>query len=85
MLAVGPHDVVLGVSASGSTPYTLGAIDQAKAAGSLTIGLACVPGSEGAVPIVIQVNGPSFLISTPSRLPKVSSSGPLAARACPRA
>jgi N-acetylmuramic acid 6-phosphate etherase len=45
-LPVRPEDVVLGVSASGATPYTLGAIDQAKAAGSLTIGLACVPGSE---------------------------------------
>jgi len=44
--AVGPNDVVLGVSASGATPYTLGSIDQAKAAGSLTIGLACVAGSE---------------------------------------
>ena len=45
-LAVGPIDVVLGVSAGGSTPYTLGAIDRARAAGSLTIGLACVAGSE---------------------------------------
>jgi N-acetylmuramic acid 6-phosphate etherase len=44
--AVGPDDVVLGVSASGATPYTLGAIERAKAASSLTIGLACVAGSE---------------------------------------
>jgi N-acetylmuramic acid 6-phosphate etherase len=40
-LNVGPQDVVLGVSASGSTPYTLGALERAKAAGALTIGVAC--------------------------------------------
>jgi N-acetylmuramic acid 6-phosphate etherase len=40
-LEVGPDDVVLGVSASGSTPYTLGAIQQAKLYGALTIGVAC--------------------------------------------
>jgi N-acetylmuramic acid 6-phosphate etherase len=45
-LTVGPDDVVLGVSASGTTPYTLGSIEQARSAGSLTIGLACVAGSE---------------------------------------
>jgi N-acetylmuramic acid 6-phosphate etherase len=44
--ASGPDDVVLGVSASGATAYTLGAIERARAAGSLTIGLACVAGSE---------------------------------------
>jgi N-acetylmuramic acid 6-phosphate etherase len=45
-LDVGPDDVVLGVSASGATPYTLGSIERAKLAGSLTIGLACVADSE---------------------------------------
>ena len=44
--AVGGKDVVLGVSASGRTPYTLGAIDAAREGGALTIGLACVRGSE---------------------------------------
>jgi N-acetylmuramic acid 6-phosphate etherase len=44
--AVGPRDAVLGVSASGRTPYTLGAIDRAASAGALTIGLACVAESE---------------------------------------
>jgi len=43
---VGPRDVVLGVSASGRTPYTLAALEQAGAAGALTIGLVCVQGSE---------------------------------------
>ena len=37
---VGPCDVVIGVAASGRTPYTLAAIAQARAAGALTIGIA---------------------------------------------
>jgi N-acetylmuramic acid 6-phosphate etherase len=45
-LSVGPRDVVLGVSASGRTPYTLAAIEHASKVGALTIGLACVQGSE---------------------------------------
>ena len=39
-------DVLLGIAASGRTPYVLGAIEYARALGSLTIGLSCVPGSE---------------------------------------
>jgi N-acetylmuramic acid 6-phosphate etherase len=42
----GPRDVVLGVSASGGTRYTLGAIERARQAGALTIGFACVRASE---------------------------------------
>ena len=37
---VGSNDVVLLIAASGATPYVLGALDAAKAAGALTIGLA---------------------------------------------
>jgi N-acetylmuramic acid 6-phosphate etherase len=37
--AAGPDDVVLMISASGSTPYVLGAIERARAAGALTIGI----------------------------------------------
>jgi N-acetylmuramic acid 6-phosphate etherase len=39
-------DVVLGVSASGRTPYTLAALERARAAGALTIALACVRDSK---------------------------------------
>ncbi|MEG3349571.1 N-acetylmuramic acid 6-phosphate etherase [Novacetimonas hansenii] len=39
----GPNDVVVGIAASGSTPYTCAAIATARAAGSLTIGIACNP------------------------------------------
>jgi len=42
---VGPSDVVIGVAASGRTPYTLAAIEQARSAGALTIGIANNPGS----------------------------------------
>lgn len=37
------RDAVVGVSASGRTPYTLGALTYARQQGSLTIGLACNP------------------------------------------
>lgn len=43
---VGPTDVVVGVSASGRTPYTLGALEHARKEGALTVALACVGGSE---------------------------------------
>jgi N-acetylmuramic acid 6-phosphate etherase len=43
--AVGPGDVVVALSASGRTPYTLGAIEAARAAGALTAAVVCVPDS----------------------------------------
>jgi N-acetylmuramic acid 6-phosphate etherase len=63
-LDVGPRDVVLGVSASGRTPYTLGALGRAREAGALTIGLACVRDSElaRAAELAIEVDvGPEFI------------------------
>jgi N-acetylmuramic acid 6-phosphate etherase len=41
---IGPHDVVIGTAASGSTPYTTAVIATARTAGALTIGLANSPG-----------------------------------------
>jgi N-acetylmuramic acid 6-phosphate etherase len=38
-------DVLVGIAASGRTPYVLGAIAHAKSIGALTIGLSCVPNS----------------------------------------
>ncbi|MBU4349804.1 N-acetylmuramic acid 6-phosphate etherase [bacterium] len=38
-------DSVIGIAASGNTPYVLGAIDAAKRHGALTIGLICIIGS----------------------------------------
>jgi N-acetylmuramic acid 6-phosphate etherase len=38
-------DTLVGIAASGRTPYVLGALAHARAMGLLTIGLSCVPGS----------------------------------------
>lgn len=38
-LAVGPDDAVVGITASGRTPYVLAAIDEAKRRGCVTIGV----------------------------------------------
>ncbi len=40
------NDALVGIAASGRTPYVLGAIDYAKSIGAVTIGLSCVPNSE---------------------------------------
>jgi len=39
-------DALVGIAASGRTPYVLGAVESAKKLGALTIGLSCVPGSK---------------------------------------
>ena len=38
-------DTLVGIAASGRTPYVLGAVEYAKGLGALTVGLSCVPGS----------------------------------------
>ncbi|ONK13533.1 N-acetylmuramic acid 6-phosphate etherase [Streptomyces sp. MP131-18] len=38
-------DVVVGISASGRTPYAVGAVEHARARGALTIGVSCNAGS----------------------------------------
>ncbi|MFE4513983.1 N-acetylmuramic acid 6-phosphate etherase [Kitasatospora sp. NPDC056783] len=40
-LRLGPADTLVGVSASGRTPYALAAVRTARGAGALTVGLAC--------------------------------------------
>ncbi|MYV39764.1 N-acetylmuramic acid 6-phosphate etherase [Streptomyces sp. SID1328] len=40
-LKLTPDDSVVGVSASGRTPYAVGAVEHARAAGALTVGLSC--------------------------------------------
>ncbi|HEY8560033.1 MAG TPA: N-acetylmuramic acid 6-phosphate etherase [Pyrinomonadaceae bacterium] len=49
------RDAVVGIAASGRTPYTIGALEQARALGCFTACVACVPGSPitGAVEIAI--------------------------------
>ncbi|MEX2984659.1 N-acetylmuramic acid 6-phosphate etherase [Streptomyces sp. C36] len=63
-LGVGPDDTVVGVSASGRTPYAVGAVRHARAAGALTIGLSCNAGSalgEAAEHAIEVVVGPELL------------------------
>ena len=43
--AVGSGDVVVGISASGRTPYVLAGLARARARGAATVGISCVPGS----------------------------------------
>ncbi len=40
-IGVGAADTVVGVSASGRTPYAVGAVEHARGRGALTVGLAC--------------------------------------------
>ncbi|WP_026553743.1 N-acetylmuramic acid 6-phosphate etherase [Arthrobacter sp. 35W] len=63
-LALGPDDSVVGISASGRTPYVLAAIAEARAAGAYTVGFACNSGSPlgaAADTAIETVVGPEFL------------------------
>ena len=44
-LSLSGQDAVVGVSASGRTPYVLGALEEAREAGALTVAVVCVQGS----------------------------------------
>lgn len=66
----GPGDVLVGIAASGRTPYTVGAVKFARELGAFTIGLTCVPGSpitEAAELSIVPVVGPEVLTGS-SRL-----------------
>jgi N-acetylmuramic acid 6-phosphate etherase len=43
--AVGPADAVVAISASGTTPYTVGALEAARVAGALCVAVVCARGS----------------------------------------
>ncbi len=63
-------DVLVGIAASGRTPYTVGAVTFARSLGAFTIGLTCVPGSaitEAAELSIVPVVGPEVLTGS-SRL-----------------
>ena len=42
---IGVQDVVIGIAASGRTPFTIAALEAARAAGALTVGISCNPGA----------------------------------------
>ena len=58
------NDIVVGIAASGTTPYVLGAMEKANANGNLTAGITCNPGSPLALKakfgLVAEV-GPEFV------------------------
>ena len=43
---ISPGDAVVGISASGRTPYVLGALAHARRVGAVTVGISCTPDSE---------------------------------------
>ena len=61
---IGAKDVVVGIAASGSTPYVLGALKFAESAGALTAAIVCNPHSPlaavAAIPIEV-VTGPEVV------------------------
>lgn len=63
-LGLTADDAVVGISASGRTPYAIGAVEYARSRGALTVGLACNRGSalaaaaEHGIEVVV---GPEFL------------------------
>ena len=67
MQAINPGrgDVVVGLAASGTTPYVLAALDLARQAGALTIGMANNP----ATPLLTGVAHPILLDTGPEALP----------------
>lgn len=63
-------DVLVGIAASGRTPYTVGAIEYARSLGAFTVALTCVPGSpitQAAELSIVPVVGPEVLTGS-SRL-----------------
>lgn len=57
-------DVLVGIAASGRTPYTIGAIRHARTLGAFTVALTCVPGSaitQAAELSIVPVVGPEVV------------------------
>lgn len=55
-------DALVGITASGRTPYVLGALEHARAAGALTVAIVNNPGSEASADVLIELlTGPEVL------------------------
>jgi N-acetylmuramic acid 6-phosphate etherase len=64
------RDVLVGIAASGRTPYTVGAVTYARSLGAFTVGLTCAPGSpitSAAELSIVPVVGPEVVTGS-SRL-----------------
>ncbi len=49
------RDVLVGIAASGRTPYVLGAVEEAKRCGAVTVGISCTPDSELSAAVKIPI------------------------------
>jgi N-acetylmuramic acid 6-phosphate etherase len=67
---IGPLDAVVGVAASGRTPFVIGAVTRARELGALTVGLSCHEGAtlSDAVDLPIEVLVGPEIISGSTRL-----------------
>jgi N-acetylmuramic acid 6-phosphate etherase len=64
------HDVVIGVSASGVTPFVRGALSRARRAGAHLMGITCSPGSDmrELVDVLVELNVGPEVIAGSTRL-----------------
>ena len=69
-VSITPQDVVVGIAASGRTPYVRGGLQYAKSLGALTVSLTCNPNSEisEGVNYAIEVDSGPELLAGSTRL-----------------
>ncbi len=61
---VGPHDVVVGIAAGGTTPYVHGALAEGRKRGATTIFISCVPQEQVQIDVDVDIRllvGPEIL------------------------
>ncbi len=56
--AIGPLDVVVGITAGGTTPYVRGALAEARQRGAGTVFLACVPADQAPIEVDVDLRLP---------------------------
>lgn len=61
-------DALVGITASGRTPYVLGALEHARAAGALTVAIVNNPGSEASADVVIELLTGAEVLAGSTRL-----------------
>jgi N-acetylmuramic acid 6-phosphate etherase len=66
-LGLGPADALVGIAASGTTPYTLAAARHARSLGALTVGIVCAEGSPLAAQCEVAIvvpTGPEVILGS---------------------
>jgi N-acetylmuramic acid 6-phosphate etherase len=66
--ALSARDIVAGISASGTTPYVLGALDEARARGATTILVCCNPSCRDAADLVVAMDVGGEVLAGSTRL-----------------